>query len=243
MPKIVVDGAEIRGFAGPQVVGAVLRSTAEVDIATYYEILGVEPTASPEQIRAAYLARARRLHPDQQRASPGTDEARAVRRMQRVNEAWTVLRDEQHRRDYDLTLSPHSRRVSGGGEPARPKARPAPTPPRPASRSRSEPESVPDTWFLWMVRVAPLLFVMAVLVVIFVVTAFARSEPGSTPGSGGPGIGDCVQLSGADLVPTPCDGSEDAQIVAYPDLGGSCPAGTLGRTLVDPQVVCLRPSG
>ena len=62
---------------------------------TYYEILGVSEDASFEEIRAAFRERAREYHPDRNR-SPD-----AVERMQEVNEAYEVLRDEQQRAAYD----------------------------------------------------------------------------------------------------------------------------------------------
>jgi hypothetical protein len=47
-----------------------------------YEVLGVSPGATPEEIRRAYLALARRHHPD---AGGSVDE------MRRLNEAWAAL--------------------------------------------------------------------------------------------------------------------------------------------------------
>jgi hypothetical protein len=49
---------------------------------TPYEVLGVSPTASPAEIRRAYLTLARRHHPD-----AGGD----VDQMRRLNEAWAAL--------------------------------------------------------------------------------------------------------------------------------------------------------
>jgi hypothetical protein len=49
---------------------------------TPYEVLGVPPSASPAEIRRAYLALARRHHPD-----AGGD----VAEMRRLNEAWAAL--------------------------------------------------------------------------------------------------------------------------------------------------------
>ena len=61
----------------------------------YYQILGVPSDASFEDIRAAFRERARDHHPDR---NPSPD---AVDRMQEVNEAYEVLRDEQQRAAYD----------------------------------------------------------------------------------------------------------------------------------------------
>jgi len=60
-----------------------------------YEVLGVPRTASTRQIRAAYVSRARRAHPDLV-GQRGLDMMRAL------NEAWEVLKDDVRRRAFDL---------------------------------------------------------------------------------------------------------------------------------------------
>jgi hypothetical protein len=60
-----------------------------------YDVLGVALTASDAEIRRAYVALARRFHPD---TNPQGEE-----RMRSVNEAWTVLGDRRRRADYDRT--------------------------------------------------------------------------------------------------------------------------------------------
>ena len=61
-----------------------------------YEVLGVEPDAELAELRHAYLALARRHHPDR----PGGDAAR----MRAVNEAWDTLGDPERRQRYDAAL-------------------------------------------------------------------------------------------------------------------------------------------
>ena len=58
-----------------------------------YAVLGVEPSASDAEIRRAYLALARRFHPD---ANPGGED-----RMRAVNEAWAILGDRTRRAAWD----------------------------------------------------------------------------------------------------------------------------------------------
>jgi hypothetical protein len=65
---------------------------------TPYEVLGVEPTASDAEIRRAYVALARRFHPD---ANPAGEE-----RMRAVNEAWAVLGDPRRRAQLDRGPTP-----------------------------------------------------------------------------------------------------------------------------------------
>ena len=60
-----------------------------------YAVLGVPATATQIEIRAAYRAAARRLHPD----AGGSADA-----MQRLNTAWHVLQDPARRAAYDRSL-------------------------------------------------------------------------------------------------------------------------------------------
>lgn len=73
-------------------------------MATHYQILGVDPHASHDELRRAYHRQARRHHPD---ARPGADHAvleEARRRMARINAAWAVLGDVGRRRAYDSQI-------------------------------------------------------------------------------------------------------------------------------------------
>jgi hypothetical protein len=70
----------------------------------HYEELGVTPTASPAELRAAYLALARAHHPDTMGDAGERDRQVAAARMARVNAAWTVLSDPARRAAYDARL-------------------------------------------------------------------------------------------------------------------------------------------
>ena len=66
-------------------------------MATHYEVLGVGPDATGEEIQRAYRSLARRHHPD---VAPDADRTL----MAAINGAWMVLSDPIRRRDYDATL-------------------------------------------------------------------------------------------------------------------------------------------
>ena len=61
-----------------------------------YEVLGVPRTATTRLIRAAYVERARRLHPD-------IVGLRGLDGMRELNEAWEILKDAARRAAYDLS--------------------------------------------------------------------------------------------------------------------------------------------
>jgi curved DNA-binding protein CbpA len=78
---------------------------------THYEVLGVDPEASASAIRRAYLAKARRVHPDYHADADAATRARAEREMRLLNAAWEVVGDERRRAEYDDGLRIEARRV------------------------------------------------------------------------------------------------------------------------------------
>lgn len=68
-------------------------------LTSFYEVLGVGPTAEPETLRKAYRRLARKHHPDVS-ADP-----RAHENMARINEAFETLIDREKRNEYDAMLA------------------------------------------------------------------------------------------------------------------------------------------
>jgi hypothetical protein len=84
----------------------------------YYELLGVARDASVDEIRSAYRALAKAMHPD----AGGTAGAFRL-----LREAYETLSDPERREDYDRRDEPEE----------------VPVRPRRPARSRSEPDSIP----------------------------------------------------------------------------------------------------
>ena len=65
----------------------------------YYQILGIVPNASMEEIKEAYYKLAFLYHPDRNQNDPET-----YGKMLEINEAYDTLSKPIKRRDYDITI-------------------------------------------------------------------------------------------------------------------------------------------
>lgn len=79
-------------------------------MANYYEILGVDKKATTEQIKSAYRTLAKKYHPDMNPNNP-----EAAEKFKQINEAHSVLSDEQKRAAYDYELENPGRSAGGFG--------------------------------------------------------------------------------------------------------------------------------
>ena len=80
------------------------------DKKNYYDILGVDKKATPEEIKSAYRKLAMKYHPDR---NQGNEEA--AEKFKEINEAHEVLSDETKRRNYDTYGTPDGNMGGFGG--------------------------------------------------------------------------------------------------------------------------------
>jgi curved DNA-binding protein CbpA len=190
---------------------------------THYDVLGVEPTATSAEIRQAYVARARLLHPDRLQDLPPGEAARRSRDMQDVNEAFRVLRSPESRSVYDAGLA-------GRAAPGRTPGTSGTPPPGPGDDDATDRGLVAERHAtqvdpaVSVLRSLPWVVVLFVLGVIFVVTAFAG---GSDDGDG---------RSSYDLVGACVRSQQGVGVVEVP-----CTEPNVGR--VEGTWLCLRPAG
>lgn len=72
-----------------------------IDQLDYFQILKLEQTASPPEIKAAYFRESRTYHPDRYFALPQSETKSAISKIyKRINEAWVCLREDRKREKY-----------------------------------------------------------------------------------------------------------------------------------------------
>lgn len=79
---------------------------------SHYEVLGVPPTATQDEIVDAYHRKAEFLQADIYRGLPPQVLAEGERSMMELNAAWMTLTDPERRRDYDQSRSPSEQPAS-----------------------------------------------------------------------------------------------------------------------------------
>nr|XP_018680249.1 PREDICTED: chaperone protein dnaJ GFA2, mitochondrial-like [Musa acuminata subsp. malaccensis] len=108
LTKGIINGA----FQWHFVPSRSFHGTRSVSAKDYYDVLGVNKNASASDIKKAYHALAKKLHPDTNK-----DDAGAERKFQEVQHPYDVLKDEDKRRLYNQVGPDAFEQVAAGGGP------------------------------------------------------------------------------------------------------------------------------
>jgi hypothetical protein len=178
---------------------------------SHYDVLGVRPSASPAEVRSAYLRLARESHPDRYVDAGPIEHAAAERRMQEITEAWRVVGDAGRRRRYDRDVLGSEREPAEGRRPNGTAGERAPFAMRADGTAEEYLDHVDATARL--VRALPWVLVMAVLALIFVFTAYAVTGDGPGAGTATLHPGDCVLVDSGPMVRAATCGSPGARVI------------------------------
>jgi len=170
----------------------------------HYQVLGVSPTATTSDIRTAYRALARTLHPD-----TATGTAASTTTISQVNQAWNVLSDPVRRYEYDRTLGSQAGSTSKTNA-----AAPIVVP------------IIPRAQFPWR-----FVAVLATIAIAFVIIADATSSP-QVPRKPDQLLtsGSCVNIDERrDVYEVSCAQPHDAVVRQLISLDRSCPPDALAH--------------
>jgi hypothetical protein len=214
-------------------------------VGTHYEVLGVSPGASTDDIRQAYVRLAKANHPDRRQADDPLRRARADTTIKAANAAWNVLRDPARRAEYDRMLA-RGATVPGPvqGEAAGPPRRPPDWEPSGIVVAEAH---APFFRFL------PVVVIAAVLIGILVVSAYATQQDDAGPTPSPPTtqptfpVGSCLLVAALDTGPQPvkvsCGTGNSAVVSSIVATPRPCPPDTRPLPLDDNRTtLCLKSS-
>jgi molecular chaperone DnaJ len=187
---------------------------------THYELLGVQPTATAEQIRDAYRRQARIWHPDR-------SETGSADKMARLNDAYRVLSDPGRRAIYDRDLNGPQVSYSGsavGGA-------------RGSTRDGAEHTADWRGYDEIVVPVAParvpwrfMLFMATVGIAFVLINAAFISPAPERPISGVARPGSCVEIQpNGDAKVVRCTGVRDLVVHSLIPASQICPVDTMAH--------------
>lgn len=187
----------------------------------HYEVLGVSPSSSAEEIRTAFRRLARQHHPDTS-VDSGSERAMAD-----INRAWSVLSDPVKRFDYDRSL----RTEKSAAQTSRQQSD--------ESADISRPIPVYPARFPWR---GILFFGVVAIVVVLVMHATAKPANPEVPDNLLV-VGSCIEIDTERFVKeVSCLGTHDGTVRQFVAFDRNCPSDTIGY--LDRQgmgIACVEP--
>lgn len=126
----------------------------------YYLILGVNPSASQEEIREAYRFKVFALHPDRFSQADAKVRRRAEEELKAINEAYAVLGDPLRRAEYDRRRA-GSREQFSSPHMGDVRANPASPQTAPRSGPRAVPPELLQRFLSWGLLVLLLVYLLS----------------------------------------------------------------------------------
>lgn len=112
---------------------------------SYYEILGVSPEASINEIKKSYHRLAAMCHPDRVRHLDPEIQQLANEKMQRLNLAYMVIKNETNRALYDQQLKEYHKRPASE---EKPETSPS-APPHQGAPAQTDKKNSPTPWNIY----------------------------------------------------------------------------------------------
>ena len=81
-------------------IDEVIAKSKRLDEQNLFEVLGIDESATAPEVQKAYLALAKKWHPDRLPKSLDDHKAKVAKVFAKVNEAYQTLSDEQKRQEY-----------------------------------------------------------------------------------------------------------------------------------------------
>jgi hypothetical protein len=187
--------------------------------------------AGADEVRRAYLERAREAHPDRHIDASSAQRTTNERRMQEVNEAWRVLGNPRRRRRYDLEQMPETLFASRSDG----------TMATDGLRTSDELDVLGEVdGTTRLIRGLPWMILVVVMFAIFVFTAYAASGGDKTNPIPTNNLARCVTVASATVAPAPCGSAGARLVVAQVDTNQQCPLGSERlQPMTGPTVYCL----
>jgi curved DNA-binding protein CbpA len=109
----------------------------------YYQLLGIEPTASPDEVKRAFRAQIARYHPDKVQHLGREFQDMAAERAAELTEAYRVLSDATRRAEYDRLASTAQASPAAPAQSPPPPPAPDPAQPSPEAAAQGATETPP----------------------------------------------------------------------------------------------------